>query len=63
MTALLLGWSNVIMPLLFPCEKKNIIYRFFLILTFLVNNYNIQKYPDSLDKAAELAVSTLQVIF
>lgn len=64
MTALLLGWSNVrvlltVSSLMAPyCD----IYSYFRMKQSFTLHYAVQKFPDNLDKASELAVSSLQVI-
>lgn len=77
MTALLLGWSNV-MPLNTnsvnfsgsieiddddDIQLHTHTWSLLFLHLFLSSNcfYAIQKYPDNLDKAAELAVSSVQV--
>jgi len=69
MTALLLGWSNVIiLDLIFPGIILFAPINFFLGGDFSVHVIMhlrfcvMQKYPDNLAKAAELAVSSLQVL-
>lgn len=70
MTALLLGWSNVIALNIFIAiviflAQSNPVNSFTALANGIISTNNCfgasQKYPDNLEKAAELAVSSLQV--